>query len=49
MFEGANGNLVVYEAMGLVQQQFEYIRTTKAFVNPTSTKAFAVESKEENG
>ena len=48
-FEGANGNLIVYEQMGLVQQQFEYIKNTKAILNPASQKALAVESKEENG
>lgn len=49
MFEGANGNLIVYETMGLDQQKFKYFRNTKAIVNNGSEKALAVESKEEDG
>lgn len=49
MFEGANGNLIVYASMGLGQQQFDYGRNTKAIVNQASAKALAVESQGDAG
>jgi hypothetical protein len=49
MFEGANGNLIVYESMGLGQQQFDYVKASKGIINQGSGKALAVESQGEIG
>ena len=48
MFEGYNGNVITYGSVGISLQQFKYVRTTRAIVNPNTEHALAIDSKSSN-